>query len=75
MTRTPINLDTPHSKAFNVWWNEEGSGMRPLATEDTEEFAKRISEIAWLNGAYKAVEDCDVRCIAQTAPVFTAYNK
>jgi hypothetical protein len=36
---------------FNTWWNNEGSGIRPLPDEDTEEFAKRITEIAWSNGA------------------------
>ena len=30
--------------------------MRPLPTEDTEQFARRITEIAWSNGAYCAVE-------------------
>jgi hypothetical protein len=30
--------------------------MRPLSTEDTEQFARRITEIAWSNGAYCAVE-------------------
>ena len=38
--------------AFAKWWNDEGSAMRPLASEDTEEFAKRITAIAWSNGAY-----------------------
>ena len=38
--------------AFAKWWNDEGSAMRPLASEDTEEFAKRITAIAWSNGAF-----------------------
>lgn len=36
-----------------IWWETEGSAMRPLLNEDIEEFAKRITAIAWLNGAYK----------------------
>jgi hypothetical protein len=38
------------------WWYKEGSGMRPLPNEDIEEFAKRITEIAWSNGEYKERE-------------------
>jgi len=38
--------------SFEKWWSEEGSAMRPMATEDVEEFAKRIAMIAWSNGAY-----------------------
>jgi len=41
--------------SFDRWWDEEGSGMRPMPTEDVEQFAKRIAMIAWSNGAYKAV--------------------
>ena len=26
--------------------------MRPLPNEDTEQFARRMTEIAWSNGAY-----------------------
>ena len=29
--------------------------MRPMPTEDVEQFAKRIAMTAWSNGAYKAV--------------------
>lgn len=39
---------------FEKWWNAEGSAMRPTMSEDVEEFAKRITRIAWCNGAYKA---------------------
>lgn len=38
--------------AFEMWWHEEGSAMRPKPDEDTEEFAKRIASIAWSNGGY-----------------------
>ena len=41
---------------FEKWWNEEGSAMLPTKDEDYEEFAKRVSQIAWSNGAYKATE-------------------
>ena len=35
-----------------IWWETEGSAMRPLPNEDIEEFAKRITAIAWSNGEY-----------------------
>ena len=38
--------------SFDRWWSEEGSAMRPMPTEDVEEFAKRIAMTAWSNGAY-----------------------
>ena len=41
-------------RRFLTWWNEEGSAMRPLSGHDYEEHARRISEIAWANGAYVA---------------------
>jgi hypothetical protein len=34
---------------------EEGSGIRNLPHEDMEEHAYRVAKIAWLNGAYKAL--------------------
>jgi hypothetical protein len=37
---------------FETWWHEEGSGMPPKPGEDAEEHVKRVSKIAWLNGAY-----------------------
>ena len=37
---------------FEVWWYSEGSGIRPYGIEDVSEFAKRICEVAWENGAY-----------------------
>ena len=39
------------------WWHTEGSAMRPFPNEDVEEFAKRITEIAWSNGAYESYPD------------------
>ena len=38
-------------QSFLHWWNNEGSGFRPHDNEDVEEFAKRLCEIAWFNGA------------------------
>ena len=40
--------------AFNKWWNEEGSAMRPLEYEDAEEHIHYIAMIAWENGHYVA---------------------
>lgn len=40
------------------WWHTEGSGIRPLPNEDIEEFAKRITEIAWSNGEFVEREAC-----------------
>jgi hypothetical protein len=43
-------------QAYATWWWEEGSGILPLPTEDMEEFAHRITQIAWSNAAYKERE-------------------
>lgn len=40
---------------FEYWWYHEGSAFRPV-DEDVEEFAKRMCQIAWSNGAFKAQE-------------------
>lgn len=37
---------------FETWWHREGSGLYPLPSEDLEEFAHRVTEIAWENGEY-----------------------
>ena len=37
--------------------------MRPLPNEDTEQFARRITEIAWSNGAFKRLEDVEYLCL------------
>lgn len=36
---------------FERWWYDEGSANRPV-DEDIEEFAKRMCQIAWSNGAF-----------------------
>jgi hypothetical protein len=41
-------------RRFLTWWREEASAMRPHPDHDHEEHARRISEIAWANGAYVA---------------------
>ena len=40
---------------FEHWWYHEGSGPK-LHNEDWEEHCKRMCQIAWSNGAYKARE-------------------
>lgn len=40
------------STAFERWWRDEGSAMRPSPGEDAEEHAKRVAQIAWSNGEY-----------------------
>ena len=47
---------------YKNWWYTEGSAIRPLPNEDIEEFAKRITEIAWSNGQYKEREACAKVC-------------
>lgn len=42
---------------FNTWWKQEGSAVKPTKDEDIEEFAKRITAVAWSNSTYKAVQD------------------
>lgn len=48
--------------SFDTWWYQEGSGIIPKGKEDMEEFAKRISHIAWSNGAYIEREACAQIC-------------
>lgn len=47
---------------FAIWWEREGSAMKPLPNEDTEEFAKRVTQIAWSNGEYVEREACAKVC-------------
>jgi hypothetical protein len=46
--------DEELSRRFRAWWYDEGSGLPPLPSMDHEEHTRRISEIAWANGAYVA---------------------
>ena len=48
----------PRNEEYKTWWHNEGSGILPLPNEDMEEFAHRMTEIAWSNGAYKEREAC-----------------
>lgn len=41
------SLAPARGSAFDVWWDNEGSGLRPLPTEDYEEHAHRVCKIAW----------------------------
>ena len=38
--------------SYQTWWEDEGSAMKPLPNEDLEEFARRITAIAWSNGEF-----------------------
>ena len=51
------NWDAEIDKHWAIWWHKEGSGMPPLKGEDTETHVKRITRIAWHNGAFKANEN------------------
>jgi hypothetical protein len=53
-----IDIDSMQH-AWQRWWDYEGSAMRPHPSEDTEQFAGRITKIAWLNGAYKCLGDVE----------------
>ena len=48
--------------AYQRWWDTEGSAMRPHDHEDWEEFARRITEIAWSNGRFVEKEACAKVC-------------
>jgi hypothetical protein len=43
-------------EAFKAWWYTEGS-QAPYTHHDCEEHTMRMCEIAWANGAYKALAD------------------
>jgi len=49
-------------EAYKAWWHNEGSGIIPLPNEDMEEFAHRMTQIAWSNGAFKEREACAKLC-------------
>ena len=50
-------------EAYKTWWHNEGSGIIPLPNEDMEEFAHRITEIAWSNSAFKERKACwEIAC-------------
>lgn len=43
---------------YNEWWNNVASGMQPLPNEDIEEFAHRMTALAWFNGENSEREAC-----------------
>lgn len=47
------------SAEFEVWWADEGSSITPNPGDDLEQHAKRVAQIAWSNGAYKATQPTD----------------
>ena len=49
-------------EAYKAWWHNEGSGIIPLPNEDMKEFAHRMTQIAWSNGAFKEREACAEIC-------------
>ena len=42
---------------FDAWWNEEGHTIQPREQETAAEHLKRITNVAWTNGAYKVQRD------------------
>lgn len=62
------------SKDYVDWWWNEGSALRPQGNEDVEEFAHRITQIAWSNGAYKAVKQLTDEEIISTMVQFDVYS-
>lgn len=48
---TPPTKESIHD--FERWWYNEGSGIGIKEDEDIETFSKRVTKIAWNNGAYK----------------------
>ena len=47
-------MNTEHD--WTVWWNNEGSGMRPLNGQDHESHVRDMTRIAWLNGAFGSAD-------------------
>ena len=50
----PREPATSGESDFDIWWRREGSGLLPRPGDDMEQHARRVAEIAWANGAYKA---------------------
>jgi hypothetical protein len=49
-------------KAYQQWWDNKGSAMRPYDHEDYEEFARRMTAIAWSNAEEVEREACAKVC-------------
>ncbi|RLA83958.1 MAG: hypothetical protein DRG78_02810 [Epsilonproteobacteria bacterium] len=50
------NLSEEIDERFETWWREEGSSSEGLRLDDVETFVKNKTRVAWMNGAYVAVE-------------------
>jgi hypothetical protein len=48
----PLKTQKEVMELFEKWWDSDGSGMPPKPGEDAETHVKRISAVAWSNGAY-----------------------
>ena len=59
-------MNTEHD--WTVWWNNEGSGMRPLNGQDNESHVRDMTRIAWLNGAFGSADKIE-RLRAELADV------
>lgn len=59
-------MNTEHD--WTVWWNNEGSGMRPLNGQDNESHVRDMTRIAWLNGAFCSADKIE-RLRAELADV------
>ncbi len=47
---------------YQEWWNNVASAMQPLPNEDIEEFAHRITALAWFNGENSERDACAKVC-------------
>ena len=46
---------------FSLWWNNEGSGIRPGEQEDCEEFAKDIALYAWREAVNQTTKEYELK--------------
>jgi len=44
---------------YQEWWNNVASAMQPLPNEDIEEFAHRMTALAWFNGENSERDACE----------------
>jgi hypothetical protein len=48
----PLKTQKEVMELFEKWWDREIPDLPPKLGEETEAYVKRISAIAWSNGAY-----------------------
>ena len=48
---------------FKTWWDREGKGLFPSTTEAMDALVEHIAELAWDNGAFKALESASAESI------------